>query len=234
MAEFLITFFENAKITEILDQSLSKPQITFLGVKDNEAFVLQFTKKNYALTSIEDFVNRTLKKDLINSQECFKNAQQTFQNDIYNKFSFNDEQNSETEIVLIYPANSRVVDKYKKVEYEIFTETIEIYEKTIEPYIKNLPKSNFQWIFNALEGKTEKIIYESKEKAFIIVRDFKFAEAETFEYCLGLPFNDQISSLRDLNQSHLNLLEAFYYEGVRIKFFNIFLEKRFGRLLWSK
>jgi len=84
----------------------------------------------------------------------------------------------------------------------------------------------FQWITNILEHKAEQesVIYEDPDKdtGFVLVTDFKWNKQSDALKLLALPFQ-KISSLRELNGSHLPLLKNIRDAGTEAisKKFNI-------------
>ena len=199
------------KIIEILDESPQNAQIYLLGEfeKNNnkEKFIIKLKKK--------EFDSESILKDNSSLQRICSESSIYFSNDIYRKFISKDIQQNIIDIEFIYPINEKVIDKHRKVIYELFTETYEIYLNKTLPYINSFDKSHVQWIHNILEGKAEKILIQTKD--FVILKNYTNVENEKIIDCLGLPFNgDNIRSLRDLNETHLPLLESFYNDGKKL------------------
>ncbi len=202
---------KNMKIIEILDESPQNAQIFLLGEfeKNNnkEKFIIKLKKKEFDSESILNN-NKILKK--ICSEPLIY-----FSNDIYNKFLSKDLFHNIIDIEFIYPINEKVIDKHRKVVYELFTETYEIYLNKTLKHINSFDKSHVQWIHNILEGKAEKILIKTKD--FIIKKNYKYVNNDNILSFIGFPFNgDSLRSLRDLNEKHLPLLESFYNEGKKL------------------
>jgi m7GpppX diphosphatase len=96
--------------------------------------------------------------------------------------------------------------KFTEQDLHLILETPEIYEKVTLPH---LAKEQFtlDWVYNILEHKqeTEKIIYEDSE--FILLPDYKWNGQKESLYLLAIVTARDIKSIRDLNKSHLPLLE---------------------------
>lgn len=78
--------------------------------------------------------------------------------------------------------------------------------------------SNFQWVYNILDGKseTERVIFEDKdpEVGFTLIPDLKWNAKQIVDlYCLALVRPRGIKSLRDLTQKHLPLLKNVLDKG---------------------
>ena len=206
-----ILYDKSMKIIEILDESPQNALIYLLGEfeKNNnkEKFIIKLKKK--------EFDSESILKDNSSLQKICSESSIYFSNDIYKKFISKDIQQNIIDIEFIYPINEKVIDKHRKVFYELFKETYEIYLNKTLPYINSFDKSHVQWIHNILEGKAEKILIQTKD--FVILKNYTNVENEKIIDCLGLPFNgDNIKSLRDLNENHLPLLESFYNDGKKL------------------
>ena len=202
---------DKMKIIEILDECPQYALITLLGEieKDNnkEKFILKLKKK--------EFESESLLKDNITLQKVCSEPSMYFSNDIYKKFLSKDLIQNKVNIELIYPVNDKIIDKHRKANFELFTETYEIYLNKTLKYINSFDKSHIQWIHNILEGKAEKILIQTKD--FVILKNYTNVENEKIIDCLGLPYNaDNIKCIRDLNENHLPLLESFYNDGKKL------------------
>ncbi|CAG8774251.1 13441_t:CDS:2, partial [Racocetra fulgida] len=114
-------------------------------------------------------------------------------NDIYHWYRgifHKDKKWPDFKITLIWPATETHIRKYSLQQRYLIRETPQIYEMFVKPFIKSVPASRIQWVYNILQKKSEveKIIFEvdDEEKGFILLPDI---------------------SLRDLNESHLPLLK---------------------------
>lgn len=91
-----------------------------------------------------------------------------------------------------------------------------MYTKVTLPYLEQ-QQFNLDWVYNILEHKKEadKILYEDSdpETGFIILPDYKWnGQIETM-YIQAIVMNRTIKSIRELNSSHLPLLEKIKAKG---------------------
>ncbi|KAG0140666.1 hypothetical protein CROQUDRAFT_343663 [Cronartium quercuum f. sp. fusiforme G11] len=106
-------------------------------------------------------------------------------------------------------------------------ETPEIYEKVVKPYIDSIPYERLTWLRNILshETETEKIVYEdsSPDTGFILIPDLKWDQENLSTlYLLAIVKDSRIRSLRDINLSHLPLLQSIHFNGTKA------IETKFG------
>lgn len=195
-----------------------------MRIKKKEFEILNF--RNYKSDNLDDEVNaimedkfQSLLKNLIRSINDTTNL--VFNNDIYYKLLGEAIGENAIKIDFIYPAEKKVIDKYKKKCHILFEESYDIYLSKTKKYIDAIDAKHTQWIQNALYNNTEKILYQSLD-SFIILKDYNTVDNKDILNCLGLPFK-QIKCLRDLDESHLHLLEKLYHEGVN--FFITYREK---------
>ena len=151
--------------------------------------------------NIEIF-DETTKMELINK------------NDRYSKFK--GIMNIPTEITIIKPFYQSDLYKYgKKNKYE--------YMETYNEYVTNtLPKLNKidkTWIINIINKKTEydKIIYENEH--FILMPDITMQSTDNNInkiHFLAISKNQNIMSIRDLNETHIPILEEIDLIGKNI------------------
>jgi m7GpppX diphosphatase len=149
-----------------------------------------------------EIFDETTKMELINK------------NDRYYKFK--SIMNIPTEITIIKPFYQSDIYKYcKKNKYE--------YMETFDDYITNtLPKINKidkTWIINILDKKTEydKIIYENEH--FILMPDITMQSIDNNInkiHFLAISKNQNIMSIRDLNETHIPILEEIDSLGKKI------------------
>src|SRR5690606_21349501 len=76
-----------------------------------------------------------------------------------------------------------------------------------------------------LYKNAEKILYQNED--FMIIQDYNSKDNEDILNCLGIPFNNTIKSIRDLNETHLELLSSFYHKGKEAlaKIYNVDVNK---------
>lgn len=123
----------------------------------------------------------------------------------------------EAKFTIIHPASDAHIAKYTKRDRILIRETPEIYESITKPYIDTIPL--IKWIKNALQqvvdnvNGEEMIFHVHKPgdllEGFAIIADSKWDRVSTNAlYLLAIPFRTDIRCLRDLNSSHLPLLES--------------------------
>jgi hypothetical protein len=189
---------QKSKNVEIIDYNSERCIITFLGQYEDKSFVLKLCKKEYS--------NNKETMDLFNS--AIRNVKVTFENDIYYKFIADDYFINQCKADFIYPADSKVIDKYRKKDLILFRESYEIYLNKTKLYIYSIDPSHTKWIHNVLFNDAEEILLKTDD--FVILRDYKGYDENSKVNCLGIPFNKDIKSLRDLCSNHLDLLKSFY------------------------
>lgn len=134
----------------------------------------------------------------------------------------------ELKVHIIFPATEKHIQKYSEKKFKIVQETAEIYEKAVLPYVTSqLEQFTLDWVYNILDHKQEvdKIIFEDLDpkNGFILLPDYKWnGQVETM-YLLAIAMDRNIKSLRDLNGSHLSLLENIRTKSIEAvqKKFNI-------------
>ena len=135
-------------------------------------------------------------------------------NDRYYKFK--SVMNIPTEITIIKPYYQSDIYKYgKKNKYE-YLETYNDYITNTVPKINKIDKT---WIINILNKKAEydKIIYENDN--FILMPDITMQSNEkniNKIHFLAISKNQNIMSIRDLNESHIPILEEIDSIGKKI------------------
>jgi m7GpppX diphosphatase len=193
------------KIVEVLDENVDKCSFSILcKIKKDEKeefMVFKIMKKEFSKLS-DVFKNFDL---------LFTNPIGIFNNDIYYKFLFTDMLENKLKVDFIYPADTRVIDKYRKKGHILITETPEMYFSKTKKFIDSIDPSHTNWIKKILYENAEELLY--KDEDFIIVQDYNSKQNPDILNCLALTFNNDIKSIRDLNHNHLNLLEKLSNNG---------------------
>ncbi|EDR22058.1 scavenger mRNA-decapping enzyme DcpS, putative [Entamoeba dispar SAW760] len=109
---------------------------------------------------------------------------------------------------VISPATQHDIEKNKPQKYELFTETPQIFNSITLPFINSIPPSEFQWIYNILNGTAEQDNVLINDNDYVSLLDMKWDRQNLNQvYGLVLVRDHSIHSLRALNQNHIQLLE---------------------------
>ncbi|VDM82566.1 unnamed protein product, partial [Strongylus vulgaris] len=112
---------------------------------------------------------------------------------------------------LIYPANDKVVAKYRQEEKFVIRETAEDYRTITVEYIEKY-QMDLNWVYNVLSKNKEadRIIYEDPDphNGFILAPDIKW-DGVSMEnlYVLAMIHRKGVRSIRDLTANDLPMLE---------------------------
>jgi m7GpppX diphosphatase len=170
---------------------------------DDEAedAVIIFGKSNFSLDETKSFL------ELRNQLELH------IDNDTYKKLSmFPAKPHNSVQVTLIFPATASDIKKYSKQEMflveESYDDWLQIFSKVVN--VDSAP--SLKWVYNILEHKSEieRIVFEDAdpENGFILVPDMKWDEKNVQNlYLQAIVHTKNISCLRDLNGSHIGLLE---------------------------
>ncbi|GFR52245.1 hypothetical protein Agub_g14779, partial [Astrephomene gubernaculifera] len=144
-----------------------------------------------------------------------------FANDIYSKYvGFPPPEHAALSVDLVFPATEKHVQKHRQQRRRMVTETPEMYEQIVLPYIQSLPPSRLQWVYNILEKKkeAERLIFEDPHPltGFMLHPDLKWDQHQVGQlYCLALVHRRDLPSLRSLDASHLPLLRNVRHKGCK-------------------
>lgn len=107
---------------------------------------------------------------------------------------------------IIYPATEKHILKFTQQALHLILETPEIYDKVTLPYLAK-EQFSIDWVYNILEHKQEvdKIVYEDSD--FMLLPDYKWNGQKESLYLLAITTDRTIKSIRDLNETHLQLLD---------------------------
>jgi m7GpppX diphosphatase len=123
-----------------------------------------------------------------------------------------------------YPATDRHVERSRSSPKEIWFETKEMFLKVHQPYI-DIQKGHLSWVYNILDKNREKcneidrIIFddEDKETGFLILPDLKWDQKDPRELdLLVLVHRRDLNTVRDLNQSHMPLLQNILHKSTKV------------------
>ncbi|KAI8996823.1 HIT-like domain-containing protein [Pilobolus umbonatus] len=117
----------------------------------------------------------------------------------------------DTRVKVIYPATETHILKYESQPRVLLLETPSLYQTVTLPYIKSIPKSRLEWLYNILNHKAEidRIIHYDKDptKGFVILPDMKWDGHSETLYWVAIPMRQDLYSVRSLSTAHLPLLE---------------------------
>ncbi|CAF3369675.1 unnamed protein product [Rotaria sp. Silwood1] len=111
-------------------------------------------------------------------------------------------------LAFIYPATPLHVKKYSKKQTCLISETSHCYETIVRSYIEQ-NQLNAQWVYNIVDGKSERerILLETNE--FILLPDIMWdGKAIESLHLLALVKTHNIHSIRDLKSEHIPMLES--------------------------
>ncbi|PWN93180.1 scavenger mRNA decapping enzyme [Acaromyces ingoldii] len=116
-------------------------------------------------------------------------------------------------LTLIRPASEAHIKKYSEQQKVMITETPEVYEQVVRPWIESQPVGRIQWVYNILDKKKEAdtILYEDADakNGFIVVPDLKWDQKTlTSLYLIAIVHDRSLRSLRSLTKAHVPLLRA--------------------------
>lgn len=197
--------FKKLKDLRPINQSTLNKSMTFQAKFDNQPVVVRLEKTQ--------FVEDDARKLLLDKNTNFKMDQT---NDIYSAYDISPAGSNKTTEVrasVVWPANDGVLKKYSHSETMFFSESPEVYNRVVAPFIQHKvtsSKSDNQWVFNILDGKAEKdriILNDTDKKSgFVLLPSFKSAgKGDDLDF-VAICHRRDIYSLRDLNGQHLTLL----------------------------
>lgn len=154
---------------------------------------------------------------LTSFSQLLSNVQNLGENDIYRWYMANASASMDTraqipppdlKINLIWPATEKHFKKYSFQQMRVVTETPEIYEKFVRPYMSLCrEEGRLNWVFNILEGRKEQenVLYRSKEQDvkddFLLLPDLNWDRKTIGSlHLLALVERRDIWSVRDLKQ----------------------------------
>ncbi|KAE9416623.1 hypothetical protein Angca_009710, partial [Angiostrongylus cantonensis] len=196
------SWLRGATFREILGSDVSHKSLFVLlsGVNDEQGV---FLMNKSAFSEDANDINTILR-----SAELIE----IMKNDIYG--SYNAVIPSHLNMVksqLIYPANEKIVAKYRQEEKFIVNETAEDYRTITVKYIEKF-QMDLKWVYNILskECEAERILFEDPDpyNGFILAPDIKW-DGVSLEnlYVLAMIHRRGVRSIRDLTANDLPLLE---------------------------
>ncbi|KNC81538.1 hypothetical protein SARC_06145 [Sphaeroforma arctica JP610] len=160
------------------------------------------------------------KCDVISSQVAsLSDVSIEMHNDIYSNLTgLSAPEFNRLSLKLICPATETHFRKYGPQDMAVVTETPELYQKVTLPYIKGIPSSRIQWVYNIIEGTKEadRVILRDDDPTdgFVLVMDMKWDGSQPEScYCVAIVQNRNVRSVRDLTRNLLPLLENILDKG---------------------
>ena len=220
-AEALIPQYQ---LTKILNQDQNGRRIVLLGTIKNEkallileraAFPSESTKITSLVANLTDTANLGA-------------------NDIYRWYMSNALSSTapNLKVNLIWPCTESHVRKYTAQQLRYVTETPDIYEAHITPWIENTQRApkRIEWIYNILDGITEQedVVYRSESfgkftkddksdsEGFVLLPDLNWdRRSATGLHLLALVERRDLWSLRGLKKKHIMWLKHLREEIVK-------------------
>ena len=118
---------------------------------------------------------------------------------------------------LIYPASEKLITKYTKQEKKVVRETAEVYRDIVKPnFLDPMNMDHCNWIYSILSGEKEQENIIFQNEYFILEKDYKFNEGDIRTmYCLMMPIQRDLKTVRDLRADHLPMLKSVRDESLK-------------------
>lgn len=192
---------------ETLKSDPQTKSLVLLGIIDNESAIVLLEKSAFSLEPDADVSLEKIIQDL----KLIQN------NDIYfwslATLSQNIDHTPAAKVNLIYPATETHIKKYSLQKLHVVRETPEIYKEVVAPFIETQKGDRIQWVHNILfHGKeSESVLYHDKDPqtGFVLLPDMKWDRISMDAlYLMAIVQRTDISSVRDLNSSHIDFLKS--------------------------
>ncbi|EAS35407.1 mRNA decapping hydrolase [Coccidioides immitis RS] len=199
-AESLVPRF---RIERLLNQDQNDRRISILGSIDDQPGVLIIERAAFVadIGSLKAF------------HAALGNVTNLGANDIYRWYMASSGQNHvnppDLKLNLIWPCTEQHVLKYSAQNVRMVTETPEIYQKYVRPYMQEKRgNGRLNWVFNIIEGRKEQedVLHRESdpEEGFLLLPDLNW-DRKTIGTLrlLALVERRDIWSMRDLRKSHV-------------------------------
>uniref|UniRef100_A0A6G1S865 m7GpppX diphosphatase n=1 Tax=Aceria tosichella TaxID=561515 RepID=A0A6G1S865_9ACAR len=203
--------FKELKLEKVIDQSALTKYITFKGEYKGQTAVIRLEKTPFDEESA---------RNSLNAPEL--EAKRNLINDVYSRYNIRPPSNGVADLkaIIVVPANETVLAKYSRNETILFYESPSVYQMIVEKFITETVEKNKdynQWVYNILEGKTETehVLYNDPDPkdGFMLLPSLKSSGDDKDIHYIALCHRRDIRSLRDLNASHLPLLDNIHQIG---------------------
>lgn len=190
----------------LLKSDTQAKTVALLGLIQDKQAVLIIEKSAFNVDSINSSNGISQLIDnvsTINSNDVYNWGKALLHQDL--------EQLPAAKVNLIYPATETHIRKYDNQQLHYVRETPDMYQKYVVPYIETMKGDRIQWVYNIFfHGKElESVIYhDQSEEGFVLLPDMKWDKVNLENLYLCCIVNRTgISSLRDLNGSHIDWLK---------------------------
>ncbi|GME68411.1 unnamed protein product [[Candida] boidinii] len=190
------------KFTKLLNSDSQFKNISLLGTINGKDAIITIEKSHFAFddSEITNFINNNI-TDIL----------QITNNDVYywglNLLKQDLDKNPSSKLNLIYPATETHLKKFNKGKIHMITETPTLYLEIVKPYIETMKGKRIEWVRNILYkgAESESVVFRNDD--FVLIPDMKWdgKNLETLYLC-AIVLRDDISSIRDLNESHIEYL----------------------------
>ncbi|ANZ73113.1 BA75_00287T0 [Komagataella pastoris] len=199
------------KFEKILNSDPQTKSIVLLGKIDEQDAIVSLEKSHFQFNDLQ--LNSLFESD---NGVIGQRIRDININDVYHWGMCVVDQDLETapsaKINVIYPATETHLKKYAAQQYHLIKETSEAYQRIVKPYIKTMKGDRIQWVRNILFNNYEadKILLRNSDPktGFVVLPDMKW-DGDTLDslYCVCIVNREDISSVRDLNHSHVSWLK---------------------------
>ena len=131
---------------------------------------------------------------------------------------------SQVQCDVMYPASARMIAKYTRQTMQLVVEDANVYSNVVKPgYIDTMDMSHCNWVYAILNDEKEKELRVHEDPDFYLQKDYKFNEGDIKTlYCLAIPKQRDLFTLRDLTSEHLPMLKKICDDSLNA------IEKTFG------
>ncbi|ABN66973.1 trehalase-associated protein [Scheffersomyces stipitis CBS 6054] len=191
--------------SKLLNGNPQTKSIVLLGSIDDQNAIVTIEKSHFLVDHEKDFSLASLVQDseIINQNDIY------YWSKVLLAQNLNDSPSAK--LNLIFPATETHIRKYAGQNHHYVRETPEMYNKFVVPYIESQKGDRIKWVYNILfEGKeSETFVYHDTDPVtgFVLLPDMKWdtINMESLYLCAIVNRMD-ISSVRDLNSSHIEYL----------------------------
>ena len=204
-------------LTRVLDSDAEKCKTFLLGrfrrdPTDNQV-IIKFVKTEFPDEKMQELfpvMQGGGRRQTISSEQYFHNNE-------WRKFWFDlPKELSRVQTDVIYPATDVLIAKYTRQKYQVVRETHEIYQSIVKPhYIEPMDMKHCNWVYAILNKEKELDLRVHESEKFFLQKDYKFNEGDISTlYCLAIPVQRDLFTIRDLTAEHLPLLKAMRDESL--------------------